>query len=160
MKENIQGITIRAATNDDVERVRTLVFAALAEHGLKPDPDLTDADIEDIEENYIKRGGLFEVIEDEEGNLLGTVGLYRMDDETCELRKMYFAPSLRGRGWGLHILERTVSAARERGFKRMTLETSSVLERAISLYTRFGFKPYDRIKHRSIRSDRAYFLNL
>lgn len=160
MEHSFSDVKIRAATNRDAEGIMALVFAALREHGLKPDPELTDADIYDIEANYLKQGGVFEVIEDEAGNLLGTVGLYRMDDETCELRKMYFAPQLRGRGMGLHILKRTVEAARSLGFKRMTLETASVLEQAIKLYTRFGFKPYDIIKHRSIRSDLAYFLEL
>jgi putative acetyltransferase len=160
MQQIASDVKIRAATNRDVERIKALVFAALYEHGLKPDPEITDADLDDIEGTYLKTGGTFEVIEDEEGRLLGTVGLFRADDETCELRKMYFAPELRGRGMGLYILERTIEAARARGFKRMTLETSSVLEKAIRLYTRFGFKPYDRIKHRSIRSDMAYFLEL
>jgi putative acetyltransferase len=72
---------------------------------------------------------------------------------------MYFAPELRGRGLGRYILERTVNNARRLGFKRMTLETASVLEKAIRLYTRFGFKPHE-IKHRSARSDQAYFLDL
>jgi putative acetyltransferase len=160
MEQSFSDVKIRAATNLDVEGVKALVFAALREHGLEPDPECTDADLDDIEDSYLKPGGVFEVIEDEAGNLVGTVGLYRIDDETCELRKMYFTPRLRGRGMGLHILERTVQAARTLGFKRMTLETASVLEKAIQLYTRFGFKPYDRIEHRSIRSDRAYFLEL
>lgn len=160
MERQFSDVKIRAATNSDTDRIKALVFAALHEHGLKPDPEITDADLDDIEGNYLVPGGVFEVIEDEEGKLLGTVGLFCVDEETCELRKMYFAPKLRGRGMGLYILERTIEAARARGFKRMTLETSSVLEKAIRLYTRFGFKPYDRIKHRSIRSDRAYFLEL
>jgi putative acetyltransferase len=160
MEQSFSDVKIRPATNHDIERIKALVFAALHEHGLKPDPEHTDADLDDIEGNYLRPGGVFEVIEDEAGNLLGTVGLYRMDDETCELRKMYFAPRLRGRGMGLRTLERTVQTARSMGFRRMTLETSSVLEKAIKLYTRFGFKPYDVIKHRSIRSDMAYFLDL
>ena len=159
MERGFSDVRIRAATNRDVEGIRRLVFDVLAEHGLQSDPEVTDADLADIEENYLKRGGTFEVIEDAEGNLAGTVGLYPVNDETCELRKMYFAPQVRGRGLGLHILERVVNSARERGFKKITLETSSRLEKAIRLYTRFGFKPYEA-EHRSIRSDCNYFLEL
>lgn len=159
MAQSIQDVRIRTATNQDVDGIMALVFETLREHGLKPDPDSTDADLKDIEANYIKPGGMFEVIVDGDGNLLGTIGLCPLDAETCELRKMYFAPQLRGRGMGRYMLERTVKLARERGFKRMTLETASVLETAINLYTRFGFKPHE-IKHRSARSDLAYFLDL
>ena len=152
-------LRIRRATNADAERIESLVFATLREHGLEPDPEGTDTDLRDIESSYQKSGGLFEVIEDGAGNLLGTVGLYPLDIETCELRKMYFAPSLRGRGLGLRVLERMVEAARRLGFKRMTLETASVLDKAIRLYTRFGFVPYEA-EHRSTRSDRSYFMDL
>jgi putative acetyltransferase len=152
-------LKIRTATNLDGERIRALVFRTLEEFGLKPDPQTTDADLNDIETSYNYRGGLFEVIEDESGKLLGTAGLYRLDDETCELRKMYFAPELRGRGMGRLMLGRTMSRARALGYKRMTLETASVLKKAIKLYTRFGFKPFDS-GHKSARSDQSYFLDL
>jgi putative acetyltransferase len=159
MAQNFSDVTIRAATNRDAENIRQLVFGTLREYGLPPDPETTDSDLTDIETSYLRSGGLFEVIEDAEGNLIGTVGLYPLDNETCELRKMYFAPGLRGRGLGRHLLGRMVEAARRLGFKRMRLETASVLERAIKLYTRFGFKPCETT-HRSARCDQTYFLDL
>ena len=159
MDQSFSGVKIRAATNEDGEKITALVFDALREHELLPDPESTDADLRDIEESYFKTGGLFEVIEDEDGNLVGTIGLYPLNSETCALRKMYFVPQIRGRGLGRRVLERTVKMARERGFQRITLETSSVLEKANRLYTSFGFKPYEKT-HRSSRSDRAYFLDL
>jgi putative acetyltransferase len=159
MEQGFSDVVIRPATNHDVEDIKRLVFATLREYGLPPDPEATDADLADIEESYFKRGGIFEVIEDAEGNLLGTVGIYPLDLETCELRKMYFAPELRGRGLGRHMLERTVGNARRLGFKAMRLETASVLEKAIRLYRRFGFEPIEG-GHKSARSDQTYFLEL
>ena len=155
----ISDLKIRAATNADATEVRTLVFRVLAEYGLEPDPETTDADLKDIEASYIKAGGMFEVIEDGEGRLLATIGLFRIDEKTCELRKMYFAREIRGRGFGKLMLERAVNHARTLGFKRIVLETASVLEEAIRLYTRFGFRPASR-HHLAPRADRAYFLDL
>ena len=60
------------------------------EFGLTPEPGGTDADLNDIETEYFERGGLFEILEDANGNLLGTVGLFPLDEQTVELRKMYF----------------------------------------------------------------------
>ena len=113
---NIPGIdevVIRTATNRDSERIIALVFDLLAEYGLPPDPDSKDADLKDIESNYINAGGVFEVIEDRDGNLVGAYGLYPLDKETCELRKMYFLPEIRGRGLGRRILERAIGHARK-----------------------------------------------
>lgn len=147
-------ISIRSATNADCERIQNLVFGVLREYGLSPDSKETDKDLTDIEANYINRGGLFETLEDAEGNLLGTIGLYPINSEIVELRKMYFDKILRGRGYGKIVLEKMINEARQRGFKQIYLETNSVLKKAIHLYEKFGFKPTDE-KH-AARCDQAY----
>ncbi|HXG84233.1 MAG TPA: GNAT family N-acetyltransferase [Pyrinomonadaceae bacterium] len=151
-------IFIRPATNRDGEKIRNLVFGVLEEYGLKPDASGTDKDIADIEANYLNRGGLFEVLEDVRGNLLGTVGLYPIDRETIELRKMYFARDFRGKGYGKKTLARMIEKAERLGFEKIYLETASVLKEAVGLYERFGFAPTCE-KH-SARCDRAYILRL
>jgi len=151
-------IKIRPATNADCERVQNLVFGVLREYGLAPDLEGTDRDVADIEAHYIKRGGAFELLEDARGNLLGTCGLYPISDETVELRKMYFSISLRGRGMGKKTLARMIEKARALGYKKIYLETASVLKEAVALYEKFGFLPTDE-KH-TPRCDAAYFLEL
>lgn len=151
-------IIIRSASNADCERVQALVFGVLCEYGLEPDLRGTDRDIADIETHYIARGGIFELLEGENGELLGTVGLYPMTAETIELRKMYFSVKLRGRGFGTKTLQRMIETARALGFKKIYLETASVLREAVHLYEKFGFEPTDE-KH-TPRCDAAYFLDL
>ncbi len=155
---NVDELTVRQAANRDAENVRDLVFGVLAEYGLSPDPEGIDSDLDDIEFHYIERGGLFDLIEDSSGSLLGTVGLFPLDPETIELRKMYFLPELRGLGLGKKTLERVVREARERGFKKITLETASVLKEAIGLYESYGFRILD--ESHTDRCDRSYFLEL
>lgn len=151
-------LTIRSATNADEVRVTELVFVVLAEYGLQADPKTTDADLQDIEGNYVRRGGLFEVIEDGDA-LVGSVGLYPIDENVCELRKMYFVPQARGQGLGQYILVRMIGQARDLGFKRIVLETSSKLTAANRLYTGFGFTRVDS-DHLAARADQAYALDL
>jgi putative acetyltransferase len=157
MSENAK-IVIRCGTNADCERVQNLVFGVLREYGLAPDLRGTDCDIADIETHYIARGGIFELIEDENGELLGTVGLYPMTDETVELRKMYFSKKLRGRGFGTKTLQRMIETARALGFKKIYLETASVLREAVHLYEKFGFEPSNE-KH-TPRCDAAFTLDI
>jgi putative acetyltransferase len=159
LPENLSHLTIRSATNDDCERVAELVFGVLGEFGLEADPKTTDADLQDIEASYLQRGGLFEVIEDEQANLLGSFGLYPLDKTTCELRKMYFVPSARGLGLGKYVLQRSIARARELGFKEIVLETSSKLIAANRLYAQFGFRLVDS-DHLASRADQAYKLDL
>jgi putative acetyltransferase len=156
---NIDDVTIRPATNQDRDKIVSLVFSVLAEFGLPSDLTSKDADLNDIEANYIQPGGVFEVLEDRSGKLIGTVGLFPVDDTTCELRKMYFIPEIRGIGLGRQVLERMIATARDLGFTRMQLETVAVLEAAVHLYKRAGFVPI-KTEHVSARCDQAYGLDL
>ena len=131
---------IRAATNNDCAHVRALIFAILDEYGLEPAPKTTDRDLDDIEAFY--RGGSFDVLETPDGEIIGTVGLWPMNDEgAVELRKMYLKTSFRGRGYGKRLLTHAISRTKELGFKRIELQTARVLEEAIGLYAKFGFAP-------------------
>ncbi|MGH9852714.1 MAG: GNAT family N-acetyltransferase [Blastocatellia bacterium] len=151
--------SIRPATNQDAERIRALVFSVLEEFGLTPDSSGTDADLSDIEASYLAPGGMFEVAEEADGALVGTVGFVSLDDETCELRKMYLLPRARGCGLGKLLLARAIEQARAAGFKRMVLETASALTGAKRLYVSNGFVPVesDRL---SPRCNQAYALDL
>lgn len=159
MTHSPANITFRTATNADVSKVRDLVFGILVEYGLTPEPDGTDADIADIEGNYIAPGGVFECIEDADGNLLGTFGLFRLSDFEIELRKMYLARAARGKGLGKLALTRAVEQARARGYRTLSLETASVLKEAIAMYEKFGFT---RVAHQPCvaRCDQGYTLDL
>ncbi len=150
---------LRPANNKDCEKVTELVYSVLKEYNLKPDPVATDADIKDIEHSYFERGGTFRVLEEKDGSVIGAYGLYPVDRQTCELRKMYLYNSYRGKGLGKLLLEDALSKARQIGFKKMTLETASVLKEAISLYKSYGFVEYQP-EHLSSRCDQAFILEL
>jgi putative acetyltransferase len=150
---------LRPATNADGPQIAALVYTVLGEYSLKPDPQYTDADLKDIEQSYLERGGVFYVLEIEDGSIVGSYGLYPMQPGVCELRKMYLHRDYRGRGYGRQMLEDALVQARQLGFARITLETASVLQKAIRLYESYGFKPYQP-EHLSHRCDQAYMLDL
>ena len=150
---------LRPAKNKDCRKVTELVFGVLKEYNLKPDPAVTDVDIKDIEHSYFEQGGTFNVLEEKDGSIIGAYGLYPADRQTCELRKMYLHNSYRGKGLGKLLLEDALSKARQIGFKKMTLETASVLKEAISLYKSYGFVEY-KPEHLSSRCDQAFILEL
>ena len=156
---SVQDIVLQPASNRDTERVAALVIRILREFGLQPDFESSEADLQDIEATYPQSGGMFKLVEDTEGDLLGTFAVQRLDDETCKLRKMYLVPEVRGLGLGRYMLGQAIRDARELGFKTMILETVSVLEDAIRLYTRAGFAPA-RQDAGSPRCDQVYSLAL
>ncbi|MBW7988497.1 MAG: GNAT family N-acetyltransferase [Planctomycetes bacterium] len=150
---------LRLANNKDCGKVTELVYKVLKEYNLRPDPAATDIDIKDIEQSYFERGGTFYVLEEKDSSIIGAYGLYPLGKATCELRKMYLHSSYRGKGLGKLLLDDALSKARQIGFKRMTLETASVLKEAISLYKSYGFVEYEP-EHLSSRCNQAFVLEL
>ena len=150
---------LRPATNDDRAAVERLVFDILAEHGLQPDPTGTDADLQDIQASYLASGGSFDLLVNDTGQVIGSVGLCAISGVICELRKMYLAPAARGGGWGRRLLEHALTRAAELGFSRVVLETASTLRTAVALYERYGFRRYTP-DHLAARCDAAYCLDL
>jgi len=149
---------LRKATNSDSNDISNLVFDILKDYGLEPDPETTDSDLKDIEDSYFSRGGLFYVYEDN-GSIVASMGIYPLDQDTCELRKMYLHSDYRGRGIGKMLMERALTESRELGFKKITLETASVLKEAIALYKSYGFREF-KPDHISCRCDQAYIREL
>jgi putative acetyltransferase len=152
-------MNFRLATNKDSKAIIELVFTILAEYGLKPDPDKTDSDLCDIELNYNRRNGAFELLEDCNGKIVATVGLFKTNEETVELRKMYLRTTERGKGYGNLLIEHAIETAKKLGYKQIILETASVLKEAIQLYKKYGFQQFES-DHLASRCDQAFILTL
>ena len=154
-----EGYAIRPARERDSAAVRAIVARVLAEYALECSPGDTDRDLADVRASYFDRGGMFDVVVAPDGAVTGCCGVYPVDDATCELRKMYLLQDARGKGLGSRLLRRALAFARGSGFRRVELETASVLKEALALYARAGFKPIERT-HLASRCDQAFALDL
>ncbi len=130
---------IRQADNKDTYYIKEVVFTVLREYGLTPDETGRDRDLSDIERFYTENNGVFSVVINVENEIVGTFGLYSIDRNICELRKMYLRKDLRGKGIGNFMLKSAISIAIEKGFRKIFLETISPLKEAIALYKKYGF---------------------
>lgn len=70
---------------------------------------------------------------------VGCGAIRRIDAGTAEIKRMYVAPSVRGRGVGHRMLTELEAEARRLGVTRLVLETGERAHEAVKLYTRAGF---------------------
>ena len=82
-----------------------------------------------------------------DGEVVGCGALKPLDKDPsrAEIKRMYTAPSARGRGVGRVILERLEAVAAELGYRDVLLETGLAQPEAIALYASHGWhriEPY------------------
>jgi putative acetyltransferase len=78
-----------------------------------------------------------------DGELLAIGALKHLDDEHAEVKSMHTAEAARGRGIGRAMLDHLLVVARERGYRRVSLETGAMdaFIPARALYRCAGFEP-------------------
>lgn len=91
------------------------------------------------EERIIKPGGMvfFALLD---GAVVGTCALIRHTDGLFELSKMAVADNHQGHGIGTQLLMQVIDWARSQSIQKLFVETNTVLERAVRLYQRVGFR--------------------
>ena len=77
-------------------------------------------------------------------NVVGTVGLKKLDDETAELKALYLSKDLRGQGLGSKLLDSVIDKAKEKGYSSIVLDSMSKYGSALRLYEKVGFVKTER----------------
>lgn len=81
----------------------------------------------------------------ESQEVIGTIACKMIDSEEGHLRGMAVLPAWQGRGVAQQLLHKAESNLRNSGCKRITLDTTAPLERAVRFYERNGFRSTRRV---------------
>ncbi|MNJ88796.1 Acetyltransferase (GNAT) family protein [compost metagenome] len=120
---------------------------SLEEFGLNvPGTAYFDESTDKLYESFQRDGSVYFIAE-ENGVLLGGVGIYPtdgLDNDTVELVKMYVSSASRGKGVGKKLMLKCIEFANSLGYKKIYLETMPELSAAVTAYEKLGFKSLER----------------
>lgn len=141
------NFSIRPITAADDAAVAAIIRSVMPEFGADgPGFAIHDPEVAAMSAAYDRPGAAYFVIE-RDGSVQGGGGVAALDggpDGTCELRKMYFLPSLRGLGAGTALMAKCLETAKSLGYRQCYLETLCGMDAAQKLYERSGFQRLDK----------------
>lgn len=101
-----------------------------------------DEEVEHLEMKYGMPAGRLLLAYDE-NELAGCVGLRKIDEANCELKRLYVRPQFRGKHIGDYLMKEMIKAAKEIGYSHMLLDTLPFLQSAVHMYKKYGFYEID-----------------
>ncbi len=129
-------IQIRSFDQDDAAGVEFVVLSVLQEWGFLP----SSKDQQEIEALYSQSPfDAFYVAVTPEIGVIGCAGIARLDEQSCELRKIYLLKRFRGQSIGQQLLNECLNEARSRGYQNLRIELNSTMATHSPFYQKNGF---------------------
>ena len=101
-------------------------------------------DLDDIQQNYFENGGIFLIMLDG-SQAICTGAIRKFKDDVCELKRLWLLTDYHGKGLGHRMLQELLAFAREKGYRKIWLQTDAVYQsRALDFYRRIGFHEIPR----------------
>ena len=134
--------SIRFIEPKDNVALAAVIRAALTEFGAnKPGTVYFDPTTDQLFQLFETPGSVYYVAE-KDNQIVGGCGIFPtvgLPDKTCELVKLYLAPSSRGTGLGKALMLKAMAWAKEAGYEQVYLETMPELSNAVTMYEKLGY---------------------
>ena len=134
---------IDVQTAPELMQVKDLFRAYFQFLAQEDDLEISDQDIEGelatLPGKFAPPGGrLIMAVTSEQA--MGCAALHRIDEQVCELKRMFVLPQFRGQGVGKALARKIIENARTMGYECIRLDTGNFWTAAIQLYESLGFQ--------------------
>src|SRR3989344_346276 len=124
--------------SDLQKQVKDFVLDVWKEFGLFYMPEY-DSDLDNPEKFYIKTGGMFYVLK-EEDKIIGTIGIINKRDHIAEFKRFYINKNYRGKGCGTMLFNKAIDYCLKNDFKKVKFATGKAFKQGHKFYKNKGFK--------------------
>ncbi len=137
MSNNKHTIEIIEFDNEHVEPIRTLNYEWLEKYFRIEEGDRVS--LSNPQKYIIDKGGYIYYAR-LNGEIVGTASLLKKSETIYELGKMAVSEKAQGNGIGALLLEHCLTVAKQKQIPTLILYSNTILESAIRLYRKYGFK--------------------
>ena len=138
---------IRCINDTDNKSISKILREVLVEMEIpKKGSAFQDPELDKMFETYQHPRSVYYVIEYNK-QILGGAGISELREgssEICELQKMYFHKSIRGKGLGYKMIDKCLTFAIKSNFSKCYIETMPNMISAQKLYLKKGFEYIDK----------------
>ncbi|MBW4526359.1 MAG: GNAT family N-acetyltransferase [Phormidium tanganyikae FI6-MK23] len=144
-------IEIRPIQQQQIDQAKQVVTTVCLEiwHDFITKEDLNHydsmSDINYVRSHYFDNHGTFLVLVDQ-GQVVGTGAIRKLDRGICELKRMWFLKEYRGQGWGWKMAQMLFDFAKQAGYRKVRLDLANEARQlqAVKFYQKLGFYPIER----------------
>ena len=98
---------------------------------------IDDKDLNNIKEIYSGKGRFWVALDN--NNVIGTVAIRDMGNQTAKLNRMFVLVEYHGSGVGQKLFDYAINFAKKQGFTKMILHTHELMRRAHGFYKKNKF---------------------
>jgi len=130
---------IQAASAGEIDQARTLFREYEAWLGLDLCFQGFEQELAELPGKYAEPDGRLLLAYSDE-RLAGCIAMRKLDDQICEMKRLFVRDGFRGQKIGVHLIEKLIDEARTQGYSKMRLDTfPPKMGKAVSLYESHGF---------------------
>lgn len=135
-------IDIREIQEKDNHKIKQVLISVMTEFGV-PDHGtaLQDEELDNMSNAYTENNSIYYVVL-ADNIICGGAGISKLkgtNKNICELQKMYFLPTIRGKGIGSNLITKCLDFAKKSQYNLCYIETMYNMIDAQNLYKKNGF---------------------
>jgi ribosomal protein S18 acetylase RimI-like enzyme len=131
-------------TKEEIIKAKELIIEYIK--WLNQDLSLQNIDDElmNFPQKYKEPDGAFIIAKDND-NIVGCVGIKKLDESVCEMKRLFVNDKYKGKGIGKKLVKIIIKEAKSKNYKKMRLDTLRTMKNALKIYYKNNFyeiEPY------------------
>lgn len=156
---NTMVAILRARFPSDVHEVASIFREYVASPTVSLDFQDYEREFADLPGKYAEPQGRV-LLAWQQGAVVGCAALRRVNGSTCELKRVYVRPGVRGSNIGRQLVEHMIREAQGERYAIMCLDVLPEFVAAQHLYESLGFKPAEAVSHNPVPGTKFLALSL